>query len=180
MAANQPPWPRQWLMTDERIGDRLWEAIEALPAEAGIVFRHYATPDEKRFRLACSISSHCVEHRLTLAIARDSMLARQVGAALVHNPAGDAGGLPFSRAAHSLEEAQTACENGAALVFISPVFPTRSHPGRTALGVAEAMRIARACSVPAIALGGVNQANFELLRRGGFYGRAGIDAWLEG
>ena len=44
MAANQPPWPREWLMTDERMGDRLWEAIDGMPPGSGVVFRHYADP----------------------------------------------------------------------------------------------------------------------------------------
>ena len=178
MAPNQPPWPREWLMTDERIGVRLWETIEALPCGAGIVFRQYTTPDEVRAALARDIARHCRENGLTLAVARDAGLAAQLGAKLIHNPSSDPGGLPFSRSAHSLEEAQAACDSGAALLFVSPVFPTRSHPGLPGLGHDEAVRIAQACSVPAIALGGVNRANFEPLRRGGFYGWAGIDAWL--
>lgn len=178
MAANQPPWPREWLMTDERIDDRLWAAIETLPRGAGIVFRHYATPEELRIPLAHRVASHCAEHGLTLAVARDAGLARQVGAQLVHNPAGEADGLPFSRTAHSFEEAWAACGSGAVLLFVSPVFPTKSHLGQPALGHEEAVRIARTSKVPAIALGGVSRANFEPLRRGGFYGWAGIDAWL--
>ena len=180
MAANQPLWPREWLMTDERIGARLWEAIAALPPGAGIVFRHYHTSDDVRMALAREVAAHCAERGLTLAVARDVELARQVRARLVHNPAGEPGDLPGSRSAHSLEEAQAACDEGAALLFVAPVFPTRSHPGRPALGEVEAVRIAQACSVPAIALGGVSRANFEPLRHGGFYGWAGIDAWLGG
>ena len=37
MAANQSLWPREWLMTDERIGERLWEAVDGLPPGAGVV-----------------------------------------------------------------------------------------------------------------------------------------------
>ena len=47
MTARQTDWPREWLMTDERMGDRLWTAIDRLPIKhSGIVFRHYATPPE--------------------------------------------------------------------------------------------------------------------------------------
>ena len=167
-------------MTDERIGERLWDAIAALPIGAGVVFRHYLTPDEVRILLAGRIASHCAERGLTLTVARDVELAAQLGAQLVHNPVDDPNGLPFSRSAHSFEEAQAACESGVALLFVSPVFPTRSHPGRPALGHDEAIRIAEACPIPAIALGGVSRANFKPLQRGGFYGWAGIDAWLGG
>jgi thiamine-phosphate pyrophosphorylase len=164
-------------MTDERIGDRLWQAIAALPRGAGIVFRHYSTPDDERLSLAHRIASHCRQQGLTLSMARDVEFARQLDAPLVHNPVGDPGGLPFSRSVHSMEEARAACSAGAALLFVSPVFPTRSHPGHPALGQGEAQRIAQACSIPAVALGGVNRANFEPLRSG-FYGWAGIDGWL--
>jgi thiamine-phosphate pyrophosphorylase len=114
-----------------------------------------------------------------LAVARDAELAAALGAMLVHNPAGGTGGLPTSRSAHSLVEARNACEAGAALLFVAPIYPTSSHPGRPHLGIERATEIARSCPIPAIALGGVNRANFAPLKRAGFYGWAGIDAWLE-
>ena len=181
MAASQPPWPREWLMTDERIGDQLWEAIEALPPGAGMVFRHYATPDEERVSLGRRIAGHCRRRGLVLAVARDAELARELGAQLVHNPAFDPCSLHVSRSAHSLEEAKAACETGTSLLFVSPVFPTRSHPGRPALGQEEAVRIARACPTPAIALGGMDLARFHKLEAAdprAFHGYAGIDCWL--
>lgn len=178
MTANQPSWPSEWLMTDERLGDRLWRAMRAIPAGGGVVFRHYATPDEERICLARDVAELCLDRGLALAVARDVRLAASLNAALVHNPLGDPAPLPFSRSAHCLEEAREACEGGAALLFVSPVFATRSHPGESPLGHGQAVRIAQACSVPAIALGGVNRANFAPLRREGFYGWAGIDAWL--
>ena len=42
------PLPRLWLMTDERLGERLFEAIARLPEEAGIVFRHYGLAEDAR------------------------------------------------------------------------------------------------------------------------------------
>jgi thiamine-phosphate pyrophosphorylase len=64
-------------------------------------------------------------------------------------------------------------------VFVSPVFPTRSHPGRAALGVDRALALAELAGCPAIALGGMSAERFAALR-GGFYGFAGIDCWLKG
>jgi thiamine-phosphate pyrophosphorylase len=61
---------------------------------------------------------------------------------------------------------------------VSPVHETRSHPGRKPLGPELAIEIARAAGIPAIALGGMNAQNFTPLEREGFYGWAGIDAWL--
>ena len=179
MTTRQRAWPRQWLMTDERMGDRLWQAIEHLPPEeGGVVFRHYATDRENRRKMAVRAAELCRRRGLTLAIARDEVLARAFGADLIHHPAAPPGALPFSRAVHSIEDANAAREQGAALVFVSPVYPTRSHPGQQPLGKALAQRIAQTAAVPAIALGGMNAVKFEELKRDGFYGWAAIDAWL--
>lgn len=179
MTARQRPWPRAWLMTDERMGERLWEAIDRLPIKhAGIVFRHYRTAPDSRAVLARRLADICHRRTLTLAIAADSDLARSVDADLIHNPMEIPVDLPFSRSIHSLEEAKAAKADGAALVFVSPVYPTRSHPGRKALNRPLALQIAKAAESPAIALGGMNATKFERLEREGFYGWAGIDAWL--
>ena len=178
MEARQQSWPRIWLMTDERLGDRLWEAVARLPEGAGIVLRHYSLTKEARATLAVSIAGIAERRAFTLAVAADVELAQQVGAALVHNPAEAAGELPFSRSVHNLEDAEAARFVGAALVFVSPVYATRSHPGEEPLGHERAMRVARAAEIPAIALGGMNAQKFAPLERGGFYGWAGIDAWL--
>ncbi|HVM23306.1 MAG TPA: thiamine phosphate synthase [Sphingomicrobium sp.] len=180
MNAHQRIWPRLWLMTDERMGDALWAAIERLPAGAGLVFRHYVTEADPRAALGRRIADLCRTRAITLAVARDVALARELGADLVHNPAGATGDLPFSRSVHSVEEAERARVEGAALVFVSPVRPTRSHPGQPALAPEEAARIARAAAVPAIALGGMNARLFAPFERDGFHGWAGIDAWIDG
>ena len=86
--------------------------------------------------------------------------------------------LPFSRSVHNDAEARLAKADAAALVFVSPVFPTRSHPGAPALGIDEAGRLARIAGVPAIALGGMDRERFAALAERGFYGWAAIDAWL--
>jgi thiamine-phosphate pyrophosphorylase len=76
-----------------------------------------------------------------------------------------------------MKDAIAARGEGAALVFISPVYPTLSHPGQPALGAERAIELARAAGVPAIALGGMTKDRFAPLEQGGFHGWAGIDAW---
>ncbi|MFL6730781.1 MAG: thiamine phosphate synthase, partial [Sphingomicrobium sp.] len=64
-------------MTDERMGERLWRAIDHLPVKhAGIVFRHYGLPSDARLLLARRIADICHRRALTLAIAADVELAR--------------------------------------------------------------------------------------------------------
>jgi thiamine-phosphate pyrophosphorylase len=165
-------------MTDERLGEALWEAVDRLPEGAGIVLRHYSLDASARAALAGAIADQVHSRGIMLAVAGDASLARRIGATLVHNPGGDTRGLPFSRSVHNLHEAAAARADGAALIFVSPVHPTRSHPDAEPLGPEQAISIAKAAGVPAIALGGVNEKNFGALERGAFYGWAGIDAWL--
>lgn len=178
MSPRQTVWPRTWLMTDERLGDRLWKAIDRLPEGSGIVFRHYALAHGERRALAEQVASISRERGFVLAVAADTQLAREVGADLVHNPREVLADLPFSRAVHSLQEAETVAREGAALVLISPVFATRSHQECRPLGIELATQLAKAALVPAIALGGMNERRFAQLE--GFHGWAGIDAWLDG
>lgn len=179
MTARQRDWPRAWLMTDERMGEKLWTAIDRLPIKhSGIVFRHYSLAEDVRATLARRVADICHRRSLALAVAADEDLAFTVGADLVHNPPEPPLRLPFSQSVHSLGEAETARVAGAAIIFVSPIFRTRSHPGTKPLGRPLARRIARAAGVPAIALGGVDALRFARLQRDGFYGWAGIDAWL--
>jgi len=178
MTVNQPPWPRDWLMTDERMGERLWEAIGRVPAETGgIVFRHYSLNSAQRLDLGESVAEAAGARKLTLAVARDPELAERLGAKLVHNPSGPSG-LPFSRSVHDEREARAARQAGADLVFISPIFATHSHPGTPALGAERAARLAEMAGCPAIALGGMTFGRFWELGPA-FTGWAGIDAWLK-
>lgn len=180
MAANQSLWPRRWLMTDERIGDRLWEAVERLPPGGGIVLRHYDLGDAERLDLGLRLAERAMQRNLLLAVAGSRRLAEQLGAALVHNP-DILGATPCSLAVHDEAQALAAREAGAALAFIAPVFTTRSHPDRPALGIVQASELASLTGCPAIALGGMDEARFarlESARPGLFHGFAGIDCWL--
>lgn len=164
-------------MTDERLGDRLWSILERSPGEIGVVVRHYSVPTAERVAIARRVAEICRMRQMTLAIAANEDLALALDAELVHNPTTRPNALPFSLSVHSRDEAIDARKSGASLVFVSPVHETRSHPGRKALGITAAIELAKAAHVPAIALGGMNAREFELLERNGFYGWAGIDAW---
>lgn len=181
MAANQPPWPREWLMTDERIGDRLWEAIGRLPeGRGGIVFRHYSLEADARLELGLRIASVVQQRGLLLAVAGCAWLADELEAELLHNP-DTPGQLPISMAVHDEQQANAARRAGARLAFVAPIYPTRSHPGARRLGEEKASKLARLAGCPAIALGGMDAARFNELQAatsGGFHGYAGIDCWL--
>src|SRR3546814_2190925 len=72
--------PRLWLMTDERLGDSLWTALDNLPPGAGIVFRHYCTPLAERRRLFAGVQA--IDDRRGLVLVRagaDRLAAREGG-----------------------------------------------------------------------------------------------------
>lgn len=180
MFARQTGWPRCWLMTDERMGDRLWEAIDRLPVGDGaVVVRHYGLSATERDALAERIAAVCDRRGLMLSIARDAELARRLDAALLHHPESNPGVLPFSRPVHNLAEAHHARDEGADLVFVSPVHETRSHPDAKPLSRDAARRIVRSVGCPAIALGGMDARKFLRAEKDGFHGWAAIDAWIQ-
>lgn len=148
--------PAIWLMTDERMGERLWDAVAGLPRGSAIVLRHFRTAPAERAVIAGRVARY----------------ARRKG--LLVFGAGERDPLRLYPA-HSLREAAAAHRAGADAILVSPVFPTRTHPGMPTLGPVRAARIARSVPIPAIALGGMTRARFKRMKALGFVGWAAID-----
>lgn len=170
--SSRQPLPRLWLMTDERQGDGLFEAIARLPAGAGIVFRHDSLAEVARRDLFERVKGAAPGPVL---LAGPAAQAREWGADGSHGR-GRGKGMR-SAPVHSLAEIRAAEREGAAFVFLSPAYPTRSHPDARALGLARFAWLARRTPLPVIALGGMNPARGRRLASFGAYGWAGIDAW---
>ena len=166
--------PRVWLVTDERQGAHLLDAVDRLPERAGILFRHYSLVEAERRALFDAVRKRRPDALMLLAGIPE--LARQWGAHGWHGPYEERG--LHSASVHDLRELRRAEASGAALLFVSPVFPTRSHPGSPSLGPRRFEALARLARRPVIALGGIGQANAPKLMRLGAYGWAGVDAWL--
>ncbi|MEG3176731.1 thiamine phosphate synthase [Sphingomonas sp. RB3P16] len=149
--------PSLWLMTDERMGEGLWTALAALPRGSGVVFRHFATAEPERTALKARIARFARRRRLVLIAAGTTAQQRAL------------------HPAHSVREAIAARRAGAALILVSPVYPTRTHPGARALGPLRAATVARAAQIPAIALGGMTAARYRRMKALGFVGWAAID-----
>lgn len=160
-------------MTDERMGAALWAALLRLPRGGGVVFRHHATPVAARRRLFARLMRIARPRGLTVVCA--APLAGP-GAAGLHNARRRHPGLNTA-SVHDRREAVAALRRGADLLFVSPVFATRSHPGVVALGPQGAARLGRGIPVPIVALGGMNVRRFAQIAKQGFHGWAAIDAW---
>jgi thiamine-phosphate pyrophosphorylase len=163
--------PAVWLFTDERQGERLWAALERLPRGAGVVFRHYRHPD--RAALAARVRAVCRRRGLLFVVAGPARLARRWRADGSHGRHPGALTAP----AHDVAELVAARRAGAALAFLSPLLPTRSHPGAPALGPRRFGLAARRRGLAVAALGGVAPRHRALLRLAGAAGWGAIDAW---
>lgn len=166
--------PAVWLVSDARNDSALERALRRLPRGSGLIFRHYhLDPAARRARLA-RLQRLARQHGHRVVLAGSVAEARRwgadgaYGADLARGPA-----LLRLVTVHSLRELRRASRADA--VLLSPVFPTRSHPGGAVLGPLRWRLIAAHSPVPVIALGGLDPAR---ARRLGATAWAGIDAFL--
>jgi thiamine-phosphate pyrophosphorylase len=181
--------PGQWLFSDDRLTIGIAELAVLLPPGSGIVLRHDALAPGARWRLFRRLMRTARARGLTILLAGRPDVARRWGADGVHLRQHDAAraaqarrlGLLVTMPVHDGREVRRARRAGADAIFVSPLYPTRSHPDAPALGRAAWMRLARLSRTQAIALGGMTGARArELSRaRGKQTGWAAIDAWEE-
>jgi thiamine-phosphate pyrophosphorylase len=157
--------PEVWLLSDARNDAVLDAALRRMPRGSGFVFRHYHLPPaERRARfVALARIARARGHLIFLAGTRRE--ARRWGAEGAY-------GAELA-AAHSLRELRRIGRADA--VLLSPVFPTRSHPGARALGPLRFRLLAARSPVPVIALGGMDPRRARRLKWPSW---AGIDGFL--
>lgn len=165
--------PRLWLISDARTDAGLEAALRRLPRGSGLVFRHYHLPPEARAVRFRALLRLCRLRGLVAVWAGTAREARARGAAGFYGAPRAIGAGPRGlrlATAHSLREIGMAGRADALL--LSPVFPTRSHPGAANLGPVRFLLLARQSRQPVIALGGVTEAK---ARRLPGHGWAAID-----
>lgn len=166
---QKKPLPRIWLLSDARNDAVLEWALKRLPRGSGFVFRHYHLPEEQRRRRWNTLARLARSRGVSAVLSGSPAMARRWGAD------GSYGAHPGATlaTAHSLRELGRA--HRAEAVLLSPVFPTRSHPGSKALGPLRFRLLAHRSPVPVIALGGMNAGHARRLKWPRW---AGIDAFL--
>ena len=159
MPARQP-LPSIWLVSDARNDAGIEAALRRLPRGSGLVFRHYHLPPAAR----------------AARLARLARLCRRFGHRLEIAGEGYGPPAPHRRlaTAHSLREIGRANRTRAEAVVLSPVFPTRSHPGAKTLGPVRFRLLAARALVSVVALGGMTAVR---ARRLGWPRWAAIDAF---
>ncbi len=152
--------PRLWLMTDERMGDALFPTIAALPRRSGIVFRHYSLAASDRRALLARVRRAARRYGHIVTVGGESH-GRNRGA--------------ITAPVHSIRERVAAERSGVKLLFVSPVFSTRSHPDVRPLGRVRFGLMVQGAKLPVIALGGMTRARARSLAPFDIYGWAAID-----
>lgn len=169
-------WPTTWIVSDARNDDRLEAALAALPrGTGGLIFRHYHLPPAERRARFLTLAAAARRRGHLAVLSGSAAEARRWGADGAYGAPGQlAAGAALLRLAtvHSLRELAAALRTRADIVLISPVFPTRSHPGAAVLGVVRLRLLAARARLPVIALGGMDARR---ARRTGAAGWAAID-----
>lgn len=161
-------------------------ALASLPRGVGVIYRHYGAAN--RTALARDLAKIARAHGLMFLVAGDWRLAAMVRADGLHLPdhataRGPSSGARLWRkqrrvlltvAAHSPRGVARAHEVKADAVFLAPIYRTKSHPDRSALGLVRAAGFVKRARLPVLALGGVSPARLTQLRAAGFAGIAGI------
>ena len=153
-----------------------------------IQIREKSLPARMLFELARS-AVEILEHTSTLVLVNDRPdVAIAAGADGVHLPENSfppgvvrqefASEVVIGVSTHSIEQATAATKGGADFVFFGPVFET---PGKgSPAGVETLQTVCRKLvPFPVIALGGIDQHNFELVFEAGAAGIAAIRALNE-
>ncbi|RJY09394.1 thiamine phosphate synthase [Aurantiacibacter aquimixticola] len=163
------PLPDLWLLSDERNAHRLHIALRSFPVPVGFVYRHYHLPPAERFAEYRRLARIARAEGHLVILSDSAMTAREWGADGIY-------GAPLSlyprradllriATAHDMREIAQATRIGADAVMLSPVFPTRSHPGAKTLGPQRFLHMAKHAQMPVIALGGMTARRERRLRR---------------
>jgi thiamine-phosphate pyrophosphorylase len=152
--------PDLWLLSDKRNDQLLELALRSFTVPLAFVFRHYFLPAGERRRRFRSLQRICREQGHLVILSDTPRTARSWGADGVYGPpaalTSRRPGLLAVATAHDLGELAAANRLAADAVMLSPVFPTRSHPGARTLGPLRFRLMAERARIPVIALGGMD------------------------
>lgn len=184
MRARQPvtgTLPRVWLLSDERNDGALERTLAQLPRGSGFVFRHYHLAPAARRRRFAHLLRAARRRGHWVMLGGSPRLAQAWGADGSYGPPLAHPGARISSGrlatAHDGREIAAANRSRALAVMISPVFPTRSHPGASCLGRVRLLLLARHTRLPVIALGGMTAQRARALP---VHGWAAIDGLSHG
>ncbi len=172
--------PQIWLLTDPRLDEALFASARALRRGSTIVLRHYDLDPAARRALFRQLRRIAKQRGHRLFLAGDTRSARCWQADGVHGrepKAASNTGFPRSAPVHDRRELREANRSGADWLLVSPIHPTRSHPGANSLGPSAFRRLAAQAAKQGqvVALGGMTHRRFAMMRALPVSGWAAID-----
>lgn len=179
--------PSVIFITDEHAQPYPEQIIENLPENSAVILRDY--DHGSRADLGEALAYICKQKNIKFLVAKDLMLALQLGADGLHLPEfmmdqlehikKENPSLLITVSCHSKKAAIRAKEGGADAILLAPVFATKSHPETLnitglVLGAAGIIDICAEIRIPVYALGGVNMDTASNLMHTGVAGIAAI------
>lgn len=159
-----------WLISDARNDGGLERALRNLPHGSGFIYRHYHLPLAERASRFRHLARIAQRYGHQIILADSPQLARKWRADGVYGAPERLGprkaGLIRLATVHSLHELGAAYRAGADAALLSPIFPTRSHPGGSVLGLIHFHLLEQRAMVPVIALGGMTRHRAQVLATG--------------
>ena len=159
--------PAIWLISDARNDAGLEAALARLPRGSGLIFRHHHLRAAARMERFAHLARRARARGHRVVLAGTVATARRMGADGAYGPATALarGGRALRLVtAHCPREIAAAHRARADAILLSPVWPTRSHPGAGALGPLRFRLLAARARVPVIALGGMARTRAAALR----------------
>jgi thiamine-phosphate pyrophosphorylase len=158
-------------------------AAQSLAPGSAVILRHYDEAD--RAGLARQLIALCRPRHIAVLVAGDARLALATGADGLHLPEAMLAtrrhtlrpAMLLSVAAHCPKALARAAKAGADFALLSPLFPTKSHPGGGSIGILRFAAWTKGAPLPVFALGGVNGQNIRRLGPTKAVGWAAIEAF---
>lgn len=150
-----------------------------------ILLREKALDSAKLLALASKLRVLTHQYQSKLMIHSQADIAKAVDADGIHVDASSIKDIAkikiwlnndmlVSASCHGEGELKQAEQQGANFAFLSPVFPTQSHPGAPSLGAKAFLETAAKVEIPVIALGGIEEENIPSLLGAGVATMGGI------
>jgi thiamine-phosphate pyrophosphorylase len=133
-----------------------------------LIYRHYHLAEPERFARFRSLRRIARARGHVTILADSALTACEWGADGIYGSPRSLwprrAGLIHLATAHDLAELGLAARLRADAALLSPVFPTRSHPGGGVLGAVRFRLLARQSRLPVIALGGMTSHRARTLQ----------------
>ena len=175
-------------MTDPRLAGGLHAAIQRLPFGSAVIFRNYGQERQARYAEFCAVRRLCKRRGHMVFLAGSERDAMHWHADGYHSQIATRGQSKLFRSApvHNNKEIARAGIIGADILFVSPIYKTRSHAGARPLGPTGFRRLCLcgrrehkgASHKPIIAVGGMTAALARMQDKRLVHGWAAIDAFI--